>query len=517
MKNDRNPRKRTSLLIELLLLLAILAIAASQMITLEDLSIADEAGYMRGGLELSPSSYTYSYLYALGGLLSSDLVVAHFVGRALGVIVFVLGVWVAGRLLVSPVAALTGALVLTALGSPYVWPGIATFAAGINIAAAAILLKYRDVRWLTLATVLLWIGAASRPEYWPAAALASIIAVWMIRTDVSRRCIPLHVAVAALAVLITVPTFLIAGGAVELGGQRTLVAFGQHYAVAKGGDAYWVGWEDVLARDFGNVSSAGEAFWAAPDVFAAHVGRNLPRVAPMLRDSLLWGRNTRPGLALSNSVALATLAGLIAFGAAVAMRRLLHEGASVARERVFALHRWPVYALALLSVPPVLILFPRLHYMQMWIAASVLASVVAMGALSARLRIAIALTAASLIGIPLAVSVVHSHAQPSYRENLELVRALQTLPGDHVVATTLSPELSTYIPNVAMVSPQPTDDTFEDFLRREEVDVIVADSGLLAGGWSDVPGFVEFDPAASGFELVITEPRNVFLRETALR
>ncbi|PKQ29488.1 MAG: hypothetical protein CVT60_05105 [Actinobacteria bacterium HGW-Actinobacteria-10] len=495
-------------LLEGILLVAILAIGASQMATLEDLTVADEAGYLRGGLVLTPRSYSYSYLYALAGILSQNLVTTYLIGRSLGVVIFVLGAWFAGRLLGSRVAALTGALLLISLGSPYIWPGIATFAAGVNIAASAILLKWQNARGAAAASVLMWIGAASRPEYWPAAALCTVLAGWTIlREAKSNAAKPSWVAVLLLAV---VPLLLIGGGAIELGGERTWLAFGQHYAVAHEGDSYWVGWEEIIRRDFGDASNVGSAFAAAPGAVIDHVRINLTRTPAMIRDSLLWGRNTRPGLALSNRSALVLLTALLVAGLATAAAEVW-KGHLHRLSWSFAPLAWPVYLIALLSIPPVLILFPRLHYLQTWVAAAILTAVIVMSRMSARMQLGIAAVAITLVAVPLMVSVVHSYTRPAYRENLALVRVLQRLPGKHVAATGLSPELSTYIPNFRMVRPKSTDETFQDFLHREDVDVIVADQALLAGAWSDVPGFTDFDPAAAGFRLATTVPRNIFV------
>ena len=269
----------------------------------------------------------YLLVRALGGkrpaalaaaflLLTSSLVDIHPYPAHLATLILVLGCTLAVRLRPLPlaVAVLGLALLLAGYARPEYFVGFLLFCAG----------------GLALALVALW----RCPRCWPL--------------------------VGGCALLVLLPAALLARTAgVPLGGGRSFIAFGQHYAhnvsIHRGGVVNpMYHWERVVRDDFGDAHSFGEALRSNPRAVLWHVGvnvRNLPRSLVLAATPNL---NVSPQMSRALGLGLAAA---VLLGIAGVCRRVRSGDGRLS----------PGLALlGLVLVPAVascLLVFPRLHYL----------------------------------------------------------------------------------------------------------------------------------------------------------
>ena len=147
-------------------LIAIVLVAAIRAIVTQDIVFGDEVGYLTSGQNVSLSSLpgfsgsaTYVDLYFLLSKATSDPVGLYFSMRAVTAVAFVLGVWVAARLLVGPTLAWVAGATAVALPVAYVWPGVSGPAAGALLIGFALFARYRNLVALATASGLFWLAA----------------------------------------------------------------------------------------------------------------------------------------------------------------------------------------------------------------------------------------------------------------------------------------------------------------------------------------------------------------------
>jgi hypothetical protein len=370
-----------------LLVLALLAVSVKMtydIAAVRDLDLADESAYMyfgtlipQRGLPAAESGPLYGLWYCGLSLLQHDPVRLVYLGWQLLVALLPAVLYVLARALgggravslLGAFAVLTSCLLQTA---PY-----PTYLAALLLALATLAAtRCRSVPWAVAFLGLgLLLAAYVRPEYAVAflvLALAGLAAaLWTLATRRPR---------AATGLLL--PALLLAGCAAllvrfagnPLGGGRSFVAFGQHYAahVVSARNLPlnpWSYWETIARGDFGDAQSLAEAWHVNPGAVLWHFGLNaraLPgafveAVAPDL-DLPKWGRQALwLLLAVLASLAAAGLVRRLAAGTAGAAGA---AGAAAASERRVL---WPpMVMLGLLSVPTaasVLVVWPRSHYL----------------------------------------------------------------------------------------------------------------------------------------------------------
>lgn len=488
-------------IVEAALVASILALAAAQMILLEDLSFADEAAYMFGRFDMLRGGITYSALYALGDLLFDDPIKIFYFGRALGVVVFVAGVWLASRLLSSRVAALTSAVLLISVGSPFVWPGVSSFAVGLMCVGAALLIRWPGRPLASgLASSLFWVAASARPEFWPAALLCTALSCKDLLVWIRSRRVGVAVSAIMLISVLAVPASLLATRSVDFFSDRTWVAFGQHYALThvRANEDPWRDWKTVVERDFPGATGVVSAVRVSPAAALSVIPRNAGAILVAFRDSLAWGRSQVVGFRLTNIVGLMALAGLLVYGLCMSVGRLHRFGAVATLRPLIAPTTWPMHVSFALGSASVLVLAPRLHYLQLWIALGVVLAALAQEQLSSYGAPVLCGLVVLLIGVPLAWTTGSVVTLPSNKPVAEAVRELEKLKGNQTVASTWS-ELSLYLPNIRVVQPSHADRSIEEFLDRERVGVMVITDDLREGAWSYLPERGTFDPLEAGF------------------
>jgi hypothetical protein len=299
-------------------------------------------------------------------------------------------------------------------------------------------------------------------------------------------------------------------------GGRLIIAFGQHYTQNRATAEGWagVGWiEDWTHRfrdDFGDAKSVGAAFRANPDAVFWHLWRNVRRLPECLTacatphveltpmrlphvhpDAPVFRPYTRG--AARAAVGLALVLGL--FGAARGLRRWWTGEPSAL----------PIGALALVAlVPPMLagtvLVFPRFHYMipVLAVAAALAAAGFRHLAPTARLgaRALVALVAVLALVVP---NRAHGWCVQQYllggtgeriaylptasRDAARTVRALN-LRGTvrFLDLTTMHQFCAGHGHDVVNAFSAQPGAGFEEFVRANDVGVIVIDPGLVAFG-----------------------------------
>jgi hypothetical protein len=213
--------------------------------------------------------------------------------------------------------------------------------------------------------VTLLLASYARPEFFVGFFLSAVVGlagvVWVSfrrPSDVRYLTLPM------LAVILPTASLLWLIGN-PLSGNRSFVAFGQHYAVnldkAKKLDRNpWMHWESIVREDFGDAKTPAEAFKTNPRAAAWHIAANaksLPREflhvgIPHLGLGINGDRVLKWGMILAAALGLVGLVyRLWSRAQAPSDRRALWVGMLM-----FGLLSVPVIASALL-------VFPRLHYL----------------------------------------------------------------------------------------------------------------------------------------------------------
>jgi len=357
-------------------LLAIMVVAASRAIVTQDLVFGDEVGYLTSGQNTSLNSLpgfagsaTYVDLYFLLSKATSDPIGLYFSMRAVTAVAFVVGVWVAARLLVGPVLAWVAAATAVALPVAYVWPGVSGPAAGSLLVGFALFARYRNIAALATSTGLLWLAAASRPEFaWIALVTSVMSLVWLVaelRAGGGTKSERFRNFFAVLAGAVGVPAVLVFLHGSPFAGGRSWEAFSQHFSLRNSfvGEDPWLDSAEIVGRSFPGVDSVGQAFLTNPSVFISHVFSNVadfpvslfhqvfggPLISSLMVVVLLLSMLT--SVALQPRAAFSKLR--VSFGLFGRNRNKIENIVLVFLGLLF------ISALAI----PILVIFPRDHYL----------------------------------------------------------------------------------------------------------------------------------------------------------
>jgi hypothetical protein len=276
-------------------------------------------------------------------------------------------------------AALLAASFALLCGLADVYPYLMYLATAVLLLATALATRLRALPAAFAVLCLAFLAVAYiRPEYFVAFALccagglgAGVVCTWRRQTSWAA------LAGAVLAVgLVTAGALWKLGN--PLGGDRSLVAFGQHYA----GNVYEAAspkpllhpgfyWQEYVRRDFGAAQTLGEAWRANPQAMRWHFGMNLqtlPRYWLMLvgpPDSpTSWPPKLTTPHPRITRVYWPVAACLAALGMVGFLRQRWSHGRGSAESRQPA--RLAALVLATVLVPTLaacLVIHPRLHYL----------------------------------------------------------------------------------------------------------------------------------------------------------
>jgi hypothetical protein len=187
------------------------------------------------------------------------------------------------------------------------------------------------------------------------------------------------------AAVLAVPALLTAAFGSPFAGTRSFEAFAQHYAFTTARREHllldpWVNFMPVVRRDFASASTVREALAANPTAFLRHALHNLRELPSNVLDlCALRGHVTRPGSVIEQAVSAVILVGAFGLLVAVLARRDTWRTPRAAPRQVPAL----IFVLSCAwSLPAVLVVFPRAHYLVVpcafgWLLACGLAAEVA--------------------------------------------------------------------------------------------------------------------------------------------
>ena len=502
--------------------IALLAAVSLVVLALQDcldpavhaITLGDETVYLKNGLEFAwrdLGNYEAFPLHSLGyrllGVLIADPVDLYKVGAAVGfgalILLATLVLYEYSGLALA--AFLLGfALVADPLVGLEVAPYPQRTALVVVLAGAWIARRISDpLRSAVPLGLAFFVACFARAEYvlsFYAVSLGILAHVLVRRSRAGLRTAALYAAlVAGLSLLSEFPL---------LGGSdRSLMAFGQHYALQKQEQGLnidpWIQWSEVLQRDFGGAASVQGALLANPRAFLGHLSWSG-------RELFGWARELHPLTALA----------LLACLAATALELVRRVRARPAADPAGLV----LFALLLAGAAPVaasaLVIAPREHYMQqlyVWVAL--------LGAHSARSLLPARLwehawvqsrTALIALAAVFAALVPNAAAEPDLvAVNSRIVRELVIAPGRELPRVfSMFLKFSVYIDlgceELFFSRWLPRQQGLREFLESERVDLVLLNTERIPQQPPEVRAGLEAflaDPGAHGFEPLHTDER----------
>lgn len=512
-------RNLQSRLLESASLIGICLATTWHILVTEDLTLHDEASY----LSLGASTFeghraafvdgaSYIDLYALLFQFSSNPVGIYFVMRVLVAVLVVLTTWFAARLLAKPGFALLAALMMSMSAIPYTWPGVAGPATAAIVLACAITWRSPSIITASIASSLVWLAAASRPEYSIAAvgvtALTVTLAIPKFRVAFRARFVGLGLSVLSVALAIFTPLILFALHGFPLDTRnRQWDAFRQHFAlhVAGPNENPWYQFVSISRRFFGDAGGIVDAAGSNPEAFARHIALNMLEL-PRALLAILSPSVANLGLPLRlGGYALAiVLISLVAFIASTGGRKSLNSFRFTTSIRDHVLTVAIAGVLFASSAIAAIVIFPRNHYLLSW---GVLAVVVSVASLS-KIRLVwkpvawVAWCVILLFGL-FSLSLVRGGiARVSEPAPIAATIANMDRDGREWRLLGVQWGLEAYSSRITQISTtQPrVGETFNEFLARLDVNAVAIDELFLTSDWGQLPGAKEFyaNPAEFG-------------------
>ena len=271
---------------------------------------------------------------------------------------------------------LAGFLVL-ASGLVEVYPYPTYLAVAILAFGTALASRARSWPWALMVLALtLLLASYVRPEFAVSFVLLAVVALALAARMVARQPRQAVRLVFPVLVVLGAGGLFVRGLGNPLGGGRSFIAFGQHYALnvvtaEKLSLLPWIHFERLVARDFGEVSTIGEACRAHPRAMLWHLSVNARHLPGALRELVESKLDLPPG---AWSVLVALLGGAALFGGAglvIGQRALDRGGLAVV-----------LVMLALLLIPTaasVLVIHPRAHYLMPVVVFSIALLVAGLG------------------------------------------------------------------------------------------------------------------------------------------
>lgn len=500
----------------ILLLLGI--VYTFQLDSILDIGLSDESNYLHRGMMIplefpsAQESSGYSIWYRVLSLVQPETIRLYFLNYRLMTILPPLALFLTLRVFgVSRLVAwAVSAVFLFSTSNIPTWPKISHFAALVLLSG---ILLSGLTRKRTLQTGILTVTALAtsyiRPEFFLAYIVLSVLLLVQTfreyrRVESHRAFIPLCITLVlffGLALWMGIPVS---------GGDRGMIAFGQHYAlgwVKRTGASFspWTTWEMVIEKEFGDVHNPLQALFANPSAFVRHVLENL-RVFPGKTLKLFlssYPRCTRAYPFLKLGVVVLALAGL-----PVVFSGRLRSSMDFLRENLRAtwFHLILLGVLLLPVLISIVLIRPRLHYVYLFGLLSGLGAVIVLfrnlgndNKGSTWLLTAL-ISAASLILVHPAADAVPAHSQPVLKTILFL-RQLDITEPVHVLGG--GGGLEQYVGrSYSRVTPWEKNQPFLDFLGAHSINMVVGGSQLSQDvRFRDDPQWKSFlrDPSAFGF------------------
>ncbi len=484
-----------------------------------DISLYDESNYLDWGRNiptqgLPGGSYAplYAVWYFLLGIVKPDPIDLYYFNVRILMLLLPVSVYCAVRAIgARPILSLLVASgIVFCRGNILIEPKVSHFAAVILLFALAVVFRVPTGRDRLFACA---IGALVcgyvRPEFSVAGLYFGMaLLVWTMLDTFRRSADRIRSWMQLGAFVILVLIVLMLFGPPLNSGDRSLIAFGQHFArnwTVWNGSAInpWTGWEQILRREFGDIHSFAEAVMRRPDLVGRHVGTNLSELTTRTLAVLNWGP-------VFNSTVLDRfqwLLFLLLFGGALffTQGRGNLSRKSIGR-RVVDRMVWIV----LMLVPPMLasvLISPRDHYV-LFLALGILIGLAALivaapAQLSWKDTLSVVLLGSAMLFVAPDVGATYGYSgsRPAY-DTIMFLRALR-LPGELRI---LEAEggYNIYLGEGAhRIAEYQKATSFYTFLAEKKPNVIVVTDGLWrAPGFGDDAEFSRFmsEPSKYGFE-----------------
>ncbi len=457
-----------------------------------DLTDWDEAAYFQYGYSLQTTpdaaawSPSYSWLYSAGRLVSGDVIQAAFIGRLTGCLVFVLGVWLAARLVSDPVRGLLVAGPLPWISTWIIWTGVSSFSAGLLALSVAIAYRWRHSWGFAVAALLAWLAAIARPEFQPVAVFCTVVVVWRI-LRLTPRSSPSLLQITPVALSMGIPLLVwsqYAPPVTTASTGRLWLAFGQHHALQRVGNSGldpWDQWAVFTRADFGDSTSIVQAAVVNPAAMLGHLTFNVWHTPWNLVASILDRSSITSWIAMA--VLVAEMLIVLAF---LAQRRV-----TLLKRENFIDGKFVWMGIAGLSAimvgVDVLVIYPEEHYFAPLVGVGFVLLAIGLRSIDkywntfwvqGLIFTCVAMLAFAGLGAIGSVGTAWSSPRPY----VSAVRLLNTCPAStRIYAMDYGPVV--YAPALELVSPQPAaKDGPSAFLRKEGIDVIYL-TPLLISRW----------------------------------
>jgi hypothetical protein len=513
----------------------------------EDLGLSDEGAYFFRGSELANRvgidfsfGPSYSWLYALAtAFTGQDRVAAFFLGRGLGAVVFVLGMYVAFRLAGARRLAAAGlALLLVSLATPFVWPGVGGPSSAVLVLGLVVFFRNPTVVGASIASVLFWVAAAARPEFLTLGFVSTIfVLVFLARDQMGRRQVrpPLRSVLLGMGALSFVPFLVLLHGSPFKSSitdktqthpiqNRLLEAFAQHFSLrhSRAGESPWLDAPAIFKRTFGLADSIPAALSSNPSAFVGHVGANIRSIPRGLYGALIDGSGQFFFLSL-----VAIGSSVIFFVMLVLGLRFwfstLDEPMSPKTEYARSLWRnqWAPIVLGFLmiacSLGAVVVIYPRSHYLVLWVSLGLVLVAYswtkAPDSTYAVMEKSLLVLLIPLLFVSLVLDVDGGRANPH-----KAAKTISNLPADlKMLGGGDAGALYIYRPDISRItSPRlRSGESFCAYLNRSDASLIWMGDKALSGekyspAWVVQPGYQSFvrDPSTCGWRFF--DPNSYF-------
>lgn len=373
----RNSERLRSWIPDFILLLVILLFESIYTNGLEDfldIGLFDESGYLYAGITLSDGipcaqcAPIYVLWYYLLSLIQHDPVELYYLNYKIMTLLPALLLFLVLRAnkVSRTLSFVISVGLLYSSANFYTLPKVSHFAVVLLLFGLLVSRLFRD-RKVVLLVLLMTVLVTSyvRPEYFVSFILLAFLVAFLyfkaiMKTRLIKPAIPLGVVI--LFSMILIITFGVPLG----GGNRSMVAFGQHYAHNwvvwhKDDRNPWTNWETIMQTDFGAASSPIAAFLNNPSAVARHINSNIQALRPILNSMI--GSAYPPSYPANVTFNLGML-----IIVAASIVRVFKKGIRVSLNRLTEnqTHLWFPAVLFLVMLLPVaiaiMLIAPRIHY-----------------------------------------------------------------------------------------------------------------------------------------------------------
>jgi hypothetical protein len=276
-----------------------------------DIGLADESAYLfrgasawRDGLPSAENAPLYALWYLFLAWLEPNRVALYYLNYTLLTFLPPLALYVLlRRYAVTPLISLATAFFLLISAANFLtWPKVNHLALLLIFCVLIGMSFLRcPVRRFTIAAGSALLCAYIRPEFFLAFIILLIAVLGATLLDLKRR--QFHNLTFVLVMLISLGALLLWWGIPVGSGNRSFVAFGQHFALnwltwTSSDLSPWTDWQAIIAQNFGNSRSAWEAIRSNPVLFIEHVVFNMQRIPRLLINAFF----VHPALLLPESL-----------------------------------------------------------------------------------------------------------------------------------------------------------------------------------------------------------------------